>query len=252
MSTHHKANPKILNRRSLQSDHRILADLLRPGMSVLDVGCGTGAITVGIAKTVGPDARVVGLDLDAELQSIAAQADNLTYLQGDATDFQLPEQFDVVTAARTLQWIAQPERAIASMVQACKPGGMLVVLDYNFFGNTWDPAPPASTLRFYGDFLSWREANGWDNAMGQHLPDLLKAAGLINVQSYAQEEVTRRGDADFPLRSQLWLDAMHTMGNKKVPLAPGAMEEYAAYVDAVMSEQKLSLHTAVGYRPAGA
>ena len=46
----HRSDPQVLNRRTLEIDHRVLAGVLRPGMSVLDVGCGTGAITAGIAR----------------------------------------------------------------------------------------------------------------------------------------------------------------------------------------------------------
>ena len=57
----------ILDTRSLATAHRRLAALLRPGLSVLDVGCGTGAITRGIAETVGPEGRVVGVDVNASM-----------------------------------------------------------------------------------------------------------------------------------------------------------------------------------------
>src|SRR5207302_578018 len=44
----HQSDPRILDRRTLHKDHRRLAGVLARGMSVLDVGCGTGAITKGI------------------------------------------------------------------------------------------------------------------------------------------------------------------------------------------------------------
>src|SRR5207244_2921038 len=57
----------ILSARSLATAHRRLAELLRPGLRVLDVGCGPGAITRGIADAVGPAGRVVGVDLHPQL-----------------------------------------------------------------------------------------------------------------------------------------------------------------------------------------
>src|SRR6202008_4251909 len=57
----------ILDTRSLATDHRRLAELLPPGLAVLDVGCGTGAITRGVAEAVGRLGRVVGVDVNASM-----------------------------------------------------------------------------------------------------------------------------------------------------------------------------------------
>jgi ubiquinone/menaquinone biosynthesis C-methylase UbiE len=67
----HRSDPRILGRRTLERHHRALAAILRPGLSVLDVGCGTGAITAGIARAVAPAGRVVGMDRDESLLDIA-------------------------------------------------------------------------------------------------------------------------------------------------------------------------------------
>ena len=63
----HRLDPHILNERTLEGDHRRLAELLAPGMRVLDAGCGTGSITAGIARRVGELGQVVGIDRDAVL-----------------------------------------------------------------------------------------------------------------------------------------------------------------------------------------
>ncbi|WP_424461000.1 methyltransferase domain-containing protein [Priestia megaterium] len=52
----------VIDNRTLENSHKRLAEILKPGMNVLDVGCGTGTITSGIAELVGPNARVVGID----------------------------------------------------------------------------------------------------------------------------------------------------------------------------------------------
>ena len=136
MSTQsHRSDPRILGRRTLERDHRCLAELLRPGLSVLDVGCGTGAITAGIAKAVGPHGQVVGIDRDSVLLERArrehASAANLRFERGDATALTCSTQFDVVSSARTLQWISDPALAVRNMKGALRHAGKLVVLDYN-------------------------------------------------------------------------------------------------------------------------
>src|SRR6516164_2145961 len=102
----HRSDPRILGRRTLQRDHRCLAELLRPGLAVLDVGCGTGAITAGAAKAVGPHGHVVGIDRDEALLELAraehAMIPNLRFEYGDVTTLTFGTEFDIVTAARTL------------------------------------------------------------------------------------------------------------------------------------------------------
>jgi ubiquinone/menaquinone biosynthesis C-methylase UbiE len=116
-----------------------MAQVLRAGTAVLDVGCGTGAITADIAKTVGRGGMVVGLDRDDANLAIARQeyreTDNLRFENGDilTIDFErdFRKGFDIVTAARTLQWISEPSRAVGQMKRAAKLGGCVVILDYN-------------------------------------------------------------------------------------------------------------------------
>jgi ubiquinone/menaquinone biosynthesis C-methylase UbiE len=104
----HRSDPPILNRRTLQRDHRHLAKLLRPGMDILDVGCGTGAITADIARAVGPDGIACGIDRDDANVAGAireyGQIGNLRFEHldilalGDSFNY----RFDIVTAARTV------------------------------------------------------------------------------------------------------------------------------------------------------
>ncbi len=99
----HQSDPRILGRRTLQRDHRCLATLLRPDIAVLDIGCGTGAITSGIARAVGTQGHVVGVDRDAGLSELARREHgtltNLHFENGDATNLNFRSQFDIVTAA---------------------------------------------------------------------------------------------------------------------------------------------------------
>lgn len=151
-------------------------------MSVLDAGCGTGSITAGIAEVVGPRGRVVGLDQDETLLQMARHnhgaRSNLSFLKGDLLTLDFEPVFDIVTAARVLQWISEPLTALQRLAGAAKPAGRVVVLDYNHKLNAWHPDPPANFSRFYQSFLAWRDANGWDNETGNRLPVLFEQAGL--------------------------------------------------------------------------
>jgi len=214
----HRSDPRILGRRTLQRDHRCLAALLRPGLAVLDVGCGTGAITYGIAEAVAPDGYAIGIDRDSALLDLArgdhGAISNLRFEIGDVTTMSFTSQFDIVTAARMLQWIAQPGLAISNMVKAAKPSGMIVVLDYNHTGNVWEPDPPADFSRFYNAFLAWRQANHWDNQMAEHLPELFRSAGLHDIQSHVQDEVVKRGHLGFAEGAALWSEVIESLGDQ--------------------------------------
>ena len=256
----HRSDPRILGRRTLQRDHRCLAELLRPGFSVLDVGCGTGAITAGIAKAVGPHGYVMGIDRDQALLELArtehAMLPNLQFECGDATALKFHAQFDIVTAARTLQWIADPALAVSKMKQATKPAGILVILDYTHMRNQWEPDPPREFKLFYTAFLAWRHTNRWDNEMADHLPELFRSAGLINVQRRVQDEIVERGEPEFAERTALWSEVIENMGGQlatagfctKVQLQE-ARERYDSWAKTELIKHTLAMRTTIGMAP---
>ncbi len=219
--THH-----FLERRTLESDHRRLAEVLHPGMTVLDVGCGSGAITAGAAEAVGPAGRVVGVDLNEELVGVARErhsAPNLEFQVGSVHDLPARGAFDVVTCARLLLWLADPRSALAAMAGAVRPGGLVLVLDYNLAQIVWEPQAPAPALGFMAAFLRWRAEAGLDNSMASRLPSLLEAVGLADVRANPEPEVAQRGDADFDARIGLWPDVIATRGHQVV--ADGFIDE---------------------------
>lgn len=256
----HRSDSRILGRRTLQRDHRSLAELLRPGFSVLDVGCGTGAITAGVAKAVGPHGHVVGIDRDEALLTMArtehAMLPNLQFECGDAATLTFRAQFDVVTAARTLQWIAKPAVAVSKMKQAAKPAGVLVVLDYSHAANQWAPDPPREFQRFYRAFLAWRHANGWDNQMADHLAELLQSAGLIDVKSRVEDEVVERGAPEFAERTGLWSEVIESVGGQLATAGfctrfqlEEARECYLWWAKTALVKQSLAMRAVTGIVP---
>lgn len=246
----HQSDTKILGARTLERDHRVLARLLRPGMTVLDVGCGVGSITRGIAGVVEPG-RVVGVDRDEGLLAVAREAvareaarevGNLEFQLKDARALGFAGEFDVVTAARTLQWIAEPGEVVRELRRAAKADGWVVVLDYNHVRNNWSAEPPESFREFYRAFLAWREANGWSNRMGDELAGLFEEAGLREVTVWEADEV--EAAADF------WPRIVKGIGEKLMPAerCQEVAEHYAGWYEAVQPEQRLELRCVVGRR----
>ncbi len=256
----HQSDPRVLSRRTLEHDHRTLAKFLKAGMHVLDVGCGTGAITAGIAEAVGPAGRVVGIDRDASLVEIARKdhghTANLSFEQCDVQELTAEAEFDIVTAARALQWISNPFQALVRMAAATKRGGMIVVLDYNHEDNSWDPSPPPEFVRFYKAFLAWRTENQWDNRMADHLPSMFARAGLSQIKEHDDREVSLRGEPNFESATAIWPHVMETIGLTIVSAGfqdeadrRKAMDRYDDYRRTTLARQCLAIKTIVGLRP---
>ncbi len=217
----------ILNARSLTKAHVRLASLVQPGLRVLDVGCGTGSITAGIAQAVAPNGYAVGIDINTTLIEEARRSQtevpNLSFTVSDLYSIPFLNAFDVVNAARTLQWLSRPADAVRMLVAAAKPGGRVVVLDYNHEKISWEPTPPDSVGTFYQAFLHWRAEAGMDNAIADHLAAIFDRVGLANIVTTIQHERTQRGDVDFDVAIQLWGKVIATRGRQIV--ADGMLTE---------------------------
>jgi SAM-dependent methyltransferase len=251
---------RVLETRSLRASHRRLAALLRPGMNVLDVGCGSGAITREIADAVRPG-LAVGIDVSPQLIDAARIASsrqtNLHFDVADVHDYDRTGSFDIVTAARVLQWIPEPVPALEAMVSLVKPGGLVVVLDYDHTRAAWDPPLPIHARRFYGAFLAWRADAGMDNEIAKHLPGLFEEVGLRDVRITNEDEVAIRGMNGFGVAVDLWERVAATRGHQLV--GDGfitereravAEHDFAEWARTHAKRQCLHLEAVTGVRPA--
>jgi hypothetical protein len=102
------------------------------------------------------------------------------------------------------------------MKRAAKPTGRVVALDYNHSESQWEPDPPEEFASFYAAFLEWRATNGWDNDMADHLPELFRNAGLVEVECHIQDEIAERDGADFAERASLWPEVIEVLGEKLI------------------------------------
>ncbi|KAJ5172967.1 methyltransferase-UbiE family protein [Penicillium capsulatum] len=119
--------------RNVSNSAAYLLPHLKPHMSILDVGCGPGSITVDLAKKV-PAGHVVGVEyvsdpLDgARALATSEGVSNVSFQVGDIHELPFPDnQFDVVHAHQVLQHIADPVQALKEMRRVVKPGGIVAV-----------------------------------------------------------------------------------------------------------------------------
>ncbi|AZQ60816.1 class I SAM-dependent methyltransferase [Flammeovirga pectinis] len=198
----------VYNRRTLDSDYRTLKSILKPGMKVLDIGCGTGAISRDIAEFIGNNGHVIGIDRTASAiengKQVYGDVPNLTLKAVDLFDFYSDEKFDLIVGARVLQWLSTPKEALVKIKSLLKDGGQVSILDYNHNRLEWVPQPPISMQRFYKAFLLWRKEAGMNNAIGSDLPHLLEEVGFKNVHSINAQEDYTRNRSDFEDRLNIW------------------------------------------------
>jgi SAM-dependent methyltransferase len=160
---------------------------LPPGGRWLDVGCGTGALSAEILRAADP-AAVVGVDPSPEqvARARAAIADRRARFEvGDAES--PPETgVDAVVSGLVLNFVPDPERALARMAARCRPGGTVA-------GYVWDYGGDMGLLRAF-----WRAAAALDPAAAEldearRFPDarpealeaMFRAAGIAGVETRA-------------------------------------------------------------------
>jgi SAM-dependent methyltransferase len=121
--------------RRNQESLALLLNCLRltGGESILEIGCGTGAVTLPLAQAVGEQGRVVAVDISEPMLDVARQRlgesglRTITLLLGDAQVMPLElAAFDVATSRMGVMFFADPVAAFRNIGSALKPGGRLV------------------------------------------------------------------------------------------------------------------------------
>jgi ubiquinone/menaquinone biosynthesis C-methylase UbiE len=166
---------------------------------VLEVGCGTGAISRPLA-TWRDVAQVVGVDpsplLIAKARELGAAFSNLSFQEGDA--YQLPfsnEEFDAAIFHTTLCHLSKPQEALKEAFRVLKPSGWLAVFDGDYASTTLgtgnlDPLQIcAESLRAFFIIDSW---------LARRTPMLAQASGFT-ILSYRSHGYTETSKPDYML-----------------------------------------------------
>ena len=103
------------------------------GKVILDLGCGTGELSVYLAELVGQDGKVVAVDPDIDRIKVAQEshsaAKNLTFHEGSTANFpgMGSETFDIIFCNAVLHWVPDKKQAFKNMFSSLGPGGKIVM-----------------------------------------------------------------------------------------------------------------------------
>ena len=185
---------QLLNRRSLESHGTHLLPHLKPGLRVLDFGCGPGTISVGLARAVEPG-EVHGIDMEAsqiDLARSAAEAGghrNAIFHVGDVTNLSFDDDsFDIAHCHTVLTHVPDTRAALAEVKRVLKPGGIIASREIIIASSFAEPTP--DTLRTgWAVFANLIAANGGHPQIGRDLKKTFIEAGFTNVQATASFDV---------------------------------------------------------------
>ena len=176
-----------MTRSTVYNSAPYLLAQLRPGLRVLDFGCGPGTITAGIAQIVAPG-EVRGIDMEESqielARSFAAQkgVDNAVFDVADVQDLPFEDDyFDLACCHNVLMHVPNTRAALTEVRRVLKPGGIIGCRemicrscfthpDYGVLQHAW---------RIFEDVIM--TDNGHPN-IGKDLKGLVLAAGFTNVQ----------------------------------------------------------------------
>jgi arsenite methyltransferase len=151
---------------------------LRPGESVIDIGCGPGFLCEEMAVAVAETGTVVGVDISEDLIAFARARNAcswLTYQHGDARALKVPDaSFEVAASAQVLEYLDDPDRAIAEMFRVLKPGGRALIMDTDWDRVAWYSSEPDRMQKVR---KAW-EAHCAEPRLPQTLVPRLRAAGF--------------------------------------------------------------------------
>lgn len=161
---------------------------------LVDVGCGPGSITAGLAQAA-PTVSVLGVDREDSQVALAregaraAGATNVEFEQGSAYDLPVADRnVDVVFAHAVFEHLADPVRALVEFGRVLRPGGVVAVSSSDWSHAQLDPFDEEVEQALEGHYLLRRRAGG-DPFMGSVLAGLVADAGFVDVVAQRADRV---------------------------------------------------------------
>ena len=182
---HHESVLRSHRWRTAENSAGYLLPHLRPGLDLLDVGCGPGNLTRDLAARVAPG-RVLGLDAAADAIE-AARADapdegpEVAFAVGDVYALDLDDDsFDVVHAHQVLQHLSDPVGALRELRRVVRPDGVVAARDSDYAAMVWAPLDPRLD-RWLALYHELTRRNRAEADAGRFLLGWTQAAGFSEV-----------------------------------------------------------------------
>ena len=157
---------------------------LKPGMKVLDVGSGIGAVAMIAAEFVGPAGHVVGVDSNAGVLNVAraraleAGLTNLSFVDADLHSADVGVGFDAVVGRSVLMHVADPVAALRSLSRHIHRGGIVAFREVDA-SSAWTSIPANQLLKEFSSFwVALVQSLGIHPTMGSDLYRTFVEAGL--------------------------------------------------------------------------
>jgi SAM-dependent methyltransferase len=176
---------------------------------LLDVGSGLGQMSRALARRLGRQGLVVGVERDARQRAVAleqaaaaGERELVEFRAGDATALPLaPSErgaFDLAHARFLLEHVPDPLAVVREMVSAVRPGGRVVLIDDDHeLLRLWPECPELS--RVWHQYWQRYRDRGLDPLVGRRLPELLRQAGARPTRATSVFFGACRGMAVFDL-----------------------------------------------------
>ena len=137
---------------------------------MVEIGCGTGLNFALVEQAIGPQGRIIGVDLtDAMLARAQRRVDargwgNVTLVQADTRELELPAGVDAILSTYALSLVPECGEVISRACKALSPGGWCVVLDPKLpeHAPRWVPPVALATLRPFAVTDDWTVRRSWE------------------------------------------------------------------------------------------
>jgi SAM-dependent methyltransferase len=226
---HRTEGSRVRNKTDIEATRsQLLMAGLQMGMTALDVGCGSGAVTVEMGRLNDP-AKAVGTDISGsrlnEARTLAWQSKvlNVSFRQGSVYSLPFEDNaFDFVWARFLLEYLKDPVAAIHEMKRVTKPGGLVVCADLDgncLFHYPIDPRLESGIQKVMGLLA----CTGFDPWVGRKLYHFCRTVGFSEIEAHMVPHHLISGIPSDRDRDN-WHRKIDTLHEKLLPVFPDPHE----------------------------